>query len=65
MRYTEVLSLAEALASTVVKIARARHQQLVEQEPETPRSVAAVADEVVRLVQLRLVAELRDGERRT
>ncbi len=66
MRFTEVLSLAEALASTVVKIARARHQQILEAEPDAPQSVATVAGEVLRLVETRVGVELADegGERR-
>ncbi len=56
MRYAEVLSMAEALATTVIKIAQARHQELALAERPTLRELA---DEVIRAVALKVAVELK------
>ena len=64
MRYAEVLSMAEWLAGCVIRLAQARHAQLQEERPESPASVAAVAGEVLRLVETRVGVELATDEER-
>ena len=65
MRYGEVLSLAEAVAGMVIRIAKARHQQLLEESPSTTGSEGTVAGEVLRLVELQVSVQMADrGEPR-
>ncbi len=62
MRYAEVLSVAEGVAGVVMRLARSRHAQLVEEDPKTPATVDGTAAEVLRLVELRVSAELAGEE---
>ncbi len=63
MRYSEFLTMIEGLAGVVVKVARARHEELA--LAERP-SVREVADEAIRALALKVAVELaaEGGERR-
>ncbi len=50
--------------AVVARLARSRHEQLVEEDPKTPATPESVAAEILRLVDLRVQVELT-GRRET